>query len=80
MDGFGGMVGLELAGGAKATDRFVRKLRIVRHAPSLGGVDSLVSEPRRRFVLPRLSWPGPGGVKPAPGSRPARTRPGSGRR
>ena len=46
MDGYGGMVGLELAGGGKAADRFVRKLRIVRHAPSLGGVESLVSEPR----------------------------------
>jgi cystathionine beta-lyase/cystathionine gamma-synthase len=46
MDGFGGMLGLELSGGGKAADRFVRKLRLVRHAPSLGGVDSLVSEPR----------------------------------
>jgi cystathionine beta-lyase/cystathionine gamma-synthase len=46
MDGFGGMMAPELAGGGKAADRFVRKLRIVRHAPSLGGVDSLVSEPR----------------------------------
>ena len=46
MDGFGGMMGLELTGGGKAADRFVRKLRLIRHAPSLGGVDSLVSEPR----------------------------------
>ncbi|HKP15208.1 MAG TPA: PLP-dependent aspartate aminotransferase family protein [Gemmatimonadaceae bacterium] len=46
MDGFGGMLGLELSGGARAADRFVRKLRLIRHAPSLGGVDSLVSEPR----------------------------------
>lgn len=46
MDGFGGMLGLELAGGGRATDRFIRKLRLIRHAPSLGGVDSLVSEPR----------------------------------
>lgn len=46
MDGFGGMLALELSGGAKAADRFVRKLRLIRHAPSLGGVDSLVSEPR----------------------------------
>jgi cystathionine beta-lyase/cystathionine gamma-synthase len=46
MDGFGGMMGLELTGGGRATDRFVRKLRLIRHAPSLGGVDSLVSEPR----------------------------------
>ena len=46
MDGFGGMLALELTGGARAAERFVRKLRLVRHAPSLGGVDSLVCEPR----------------------------------
>jgi cystathionine beta-lyase/cystathionine gamma-synthase len=46
MDGFGGMLAVELAGGGRAAERFVRKLRLVRHAPSLGGVDSLVSEPR----------------------------------
>ena len=40
------MLGIELTGGARAADRFVRKLRLIRHAPSLGGVDSLVSEPR----------------------------------
>jgi cystathionine beta-lyase/cystathionine gamma-synthase len=47
MDGFGGMLGLELSGGVKAVERFVGKLRVWRHAPSLGGVDSLVSVPRR---------------------------------
>lgn len=46
LDGFGGMLALELAGGGRAADRFLRKLRLVTHAPSLGGVDSLVSEPR----------------------------------
>jgi cystathionine beta-lyase/cystathionine gamma-synthase len=46
LDGFGGMLGMELAGGAKAADRFVRRLRTWTLAPSLGGVDSLVSEPR----------------------------------
>src|SRR4051812_47917763 len=46
LDGFGGMMGIELSGGSRAADRFARKLRIFRHAPSLGGVDSLVSEPR----------------------------------
>lgn len=46
LDGFGGMMGIELAGGARATDRFLRRLKLFRHAPSLGGVDSLVSEPR----------------------------------
>ena len=46
MDGFGGMMAIELAGGARAAERFLRKLKVFRHAPSLGGVDSLVSEPR----------------------------------
>ena len=46
LDGFGGMLGIELQSGAKAADRFVRRLRTFRYAPSLGGVDSLVSEPR----------------------------------
>lgn len=46
LDGFGGMMAIELTGGARAADRFLRRLRLFRHAPSLGGVDSLVSEPR----------------------------------
>ncbi|HET6703090.1 MAG TPA: PLP-dependent transferase, partial [Gemmatimonadaceae bacterium] len=46
LDGFGGMLALELLGGAKAADRFVRRLKVWTHAPSLGGVESLVSEPR----------------------------------
>jgi cystathionine beta-lyase len=46
MDGFGGMMAIELAGGARSAEKFLRKLKIIRHAPSLGGVDSLVSEPR----------------------------------
>lgn len=46
MTGFGGMMSIELAGGSRAADRFVRRLKLFRYAPSLGGVDSLVSEPR----------------------------------
>lgn len=46
MSGFGGMLAVELAGGPRAAEKFIRKLRLIRHAPSLGGVDSLVSEPR----------------------------------
>ena len=46
MDGYGGMMAIELGGGAAAAEKFLRKLKIIRHAPSLGGVDSLVSEPR----------------------------------
>lgn len=46
LDGFGGMMAIELAGGGRAAEKFIRRLRLIRHAPSLGGVDSLVSEPR----------------------------------
>lgn len=46
MNGFGGMMSIELSDGSAAADRFVRRLKIFRYAPSLGGVDSLVSEPR----------------------------------
>ncbi|HET8772003.1 MAG TPA: PLP-dependent aspartate aminotransferase family protein [Gemmatimonadaceae bacterium] len=46
LDGFGGMLALELTGGGRAADRFLRRLRLVTHAASLGGVDTLVSEPR----------------------------------
>jgi cystathionine beta-lyase/cystathionine gamma-synthase len=46
LDGFGAMLAIELTGGGEAADRFLRRLRLVVHAPSLGGVDTLVSEPR----------------------------------
>lgn len=46
LDGFGGMMAVVLAGGGDATQRFLSQLELVTHAPSLGGVDTLVSEPR----------------------------------
>jgi cystathionine beta-lyase/cystathionine gamma-synthase len=46
LTGFGGMLAIELVGGASAADRLLRRLVIWTHAPSLGGVDSLVCEPR----------------------------------
>ena len=46
LDGFGGMVGLELKGGVKASERLLKKLKLITHAPSLAGVETLVSEPR----------------------------------
>jgi cystathionine beta-lyase/cystathionine gamma-synthase len=46
LGGFGGMVGLHLAGGVPAAERFLSRLRVVIHAPSLAGVESLISEPR----------------------------------
>ena len=45
-EGFGGMLAIELAGGGKAADRFIRRFTIWTHAPSLGGTESLVCEPR----------------------------------
>lgn len=44
--GYGGMVGLELKGGAKAAERMLKRLKMIAHAPSLAGVETLVSEPR----------------------------------
>ena len=46
LDGFGSMLAIELVGGGKVTDKFLRKLKLIQHAASLGGVDSLVCEPR----------------------------------
>ncbi len=46
MDGFGGMLGVVLSGGAPAADAFVSDLRVAALAPSLGGVETLVSLPR----------------------------------
>ena len=46
LSGFGGMMALVLRGGGEAAQRFCSRLTIITHAPSLGGVDSLVSEPR----------------------------------
>ncbi|HUF66680.1 MAG TPA: PLP-dependent aspartate aminotransferase family protein [Gemmatimonadaceae bacterium] len=46
LDGFGGMLAFELAGGAGAAERFLPAVRLFVHAASLGGSDSLVIEPR----------------------------------
>ena len=46
MTGFGGMVGLVVAGGGDAAATMVSRLALIAHANSLGGVDTLVSEPR----------------------------------
>jgi cystathionine beta-lyase/cystathionine gamma-synthase len=46
LDGFGGMVGIELRGGVRAAERLLKRLKLIAHAPSLAGVESLVSEPR----------------------------------
>jgi cystathionine beta-lyase/cystathionine gamma-synthase len=46
LSGFGGMVGLEVKGGIRAAERMLKRLKLIAHAPSLAGVESLISEPR----------------------------------
>ena len=46
MAGFGGIVSIVLNGGGEAADRFLSALKIAVAAPSLGGVETLVSQPR----------------------------------
>ena len=46
LEGFGGLMAIELAGGGEAAEAFTRKLKMISHASSLGGVDTLVVEPR----------------------------------
>lgn len=45
MSGFGGMVTFEYKGSASETMRMVESLRVFSLAPSLGGVESLVTQP-----------------------------------
>jgi cystathionine beta-lyase/cystathionine gamma-synthase len=44
LDGYGAVLGIELAGGARAADRFVRRLSLWTHAAHVGGVDSVVTK------------------------------------
>lgn len=46
MSGFGGMLAFELADGGAGAERLLKRLTLIQHAPSLGGVDTIVSEPR----------------------------------
>ena len=46
-DGFGGMMSFELRGGVEAAELFMRKARLPIIAPSLGGVETLMTRPSR---------------------------------
>jgi cystathionine beta-lyase/cystathionine gamma-synthase len=46
LDGFGGMLGIEIKGAGPSAMRFAQALNLFAYAASLGGVDSLVIEPR----------------------------------
>ena len=45
LEGFGGMVSFELKGGLDAAERFMQRVTIPIVAPSLGGVETLVTRP-----------------------------------
>lgn len=51
LDGFGGMVSFELAGGGEAAAQFLERLTIPIKAPSLGGVETLISMPAQTSHL-----------------------------
>jgi len=44
-DGFGGMISFELKGGIKAVERFFDRVKLAIVAPSLGGIETLVTRP-----------------------------------
>ena len=45
LDGFGGMLSFELQGGVEAAERFMARARLPVIAPSLGGVETLLTRP-----------------------------------
>jgi methionine-gamma-lyase len=45
LDGFGGMLAFEVAGGREAGEAFMDRLELCLRASSLGGVDTVVSHP-----------------------------------
>lgn len=45
LSGFGGMLSFRLRGGVEAADRMLDALRLPTNAPSLGGVESLITRP-----------------------------------
>jgi cystathionine beta-lyase/cystathionine gamma-synthase len=44
-DGFSGMMSFEVKGGFDAAERFIQKVRLPIVAPSLGGVETLITRP-----------------------------------
>jgi cystathionine gamma-synthase len=57
MDGFGAVVSFDVRGGAERADTVCRSLRIIRHATSLGGVESTME---RRAAVPGQTHLPPG--------------------
>jgi len=44
-DGFSGMLSFELKGGVEAAERFIQRTTLPINAPSLGGVETLITRP-----------------------------------
>ncbi len=44
-EGFGGVLSFELKGGVKAAERFIRRTTLPIAAPSLGGIETLITRP-----------------------------------
>jgi cystathionine gamma-synthase len=57
MAGFGAVVSFDVRGGAERADAVCRSLRIIRHATSLGGVESTME---RRAAVPGQTHLPPG--------------------
>jgi cystathionine gamma-synthase len=57
MRGFGAVVSFDVHGGAERADAVCRSLRIIRHATSLGGVESTIE---RRAAIPGQTHLPPG--------------------
>ena len=45
LQGYGGVISFEINGDLRATMRFMKGLKVVRRAPSLGGTESLIVHP-----------------------------------
>lgn len=62
LDGFGGMLAFEAAGGREAGERFMDALRLCSRATSLGGVDTVVHHPastsHRQYTAQQLEEAG----------------------
>lgn len=45
LDGYGGMISFELKGGTQAAEQFMSRIKLAFIAPSLGGVETLITRP-----------------------------------
>ncbi len=57
MDGFGAMLAFEVSGGAPRADAVCASVRVLTHATSLGGVETLIER--------RARWPAEAGISPS---------------